>query len=143
ARYNALGLLVKFQIVSSGWAQISVNDVSGQSYIASSGFPTSNVNPSPFIKFNTAYANWNANTLTTVIAHEMGHCIGFRHTDYMDRSYSGCPGPPTEASAPWGAIHIPGTPTGPDPNSWMLACIGNGMNRPFNANDKIALNYLY
>src|SRR4030095_6735442 len=109
ARYNALGLLVKFQIVSSGWAQISVNDVSGQSYIASSGFPTSNGNPYPFIKFNTAYANWNANTLTTVIAHEMGHCIGFRHTDYMDRSYSGCSGPPTEPSAPWGAIHIPRT----------------------------------
>jgi len=143
ARYNALGLLVKFQIVNSGWAQISVSDVSGQSYIASSGFPTSNGNPYPFIKFNTAYANWNANTLTTVLAHEMGHCIGFRHTDYMDRSFSGCPPPFNEGAGSVGAIHIPGTPTGPDAKSWMLACISNGVNRPFNANDKIALNYLY
>jgi hypothetical protein len=42
-----------------------------------------------------------------------------------------------------GAIHIPGTPTGPDPTSWMLACIGSGVNRPFNSNDVTALNYLY
>jgi hypothetical protein len=42
-----------------------------------------------------------------------------------------------------GAVHIPGTPTGPDANSWMLACIANGVNREFNNNDKTALDYLY
>jgi Zn-dependent protease with chaperone function len=142
ARYNAQGLLIKFQIINSGWPNIFVTDVSGQPYIASSGFP-SNGNPYIFIKFNTAYANWTTNTLTTVLAHEMGHCIGFRHTDYMNRSYS-CGGSAyNEGSAGVGAIHIPGTPTGPDPNSWMLACISNGVNRYFNANDKIALSYLY
>ncbi|SIT94188.1 Dual-action HEIGH metallo-peptidase, partial [Pontibacter indicus] len=42
-----------------------------------------------------------------------------------------------------GAVHIPGTPTGADPNSWMLACIGTGVNRYFNSNDRTALRYLY
>jgi hypothetical protein len=77
------------------------------------------------------------------MAHEIGHCIGFRHTDYMDRSYS-CGGSATnEGASTVGAIQIPGTPSGPDANSFMLACIGSGMNRPFNNNDKTALSYLY
>jgi hypothetical protein len=62
----------------------------------------------------------------------------------MKRSYS-CGGRPVaegEVTTGVGAVHIPGTPTGGDPNSWMLAC-SNGTNRPFNANDKIALAYLY
>jgi hypothetical protein len=81
--------------------------------------------------------------VASILAHEMGHCIGFRHTDYMDRSFS-CGGSPTnEGASTVGAIQIPGTPAGPDPNSWMLSCIGSGQNRPFNANDKTALNYLY
>ena len=77
------------------------------------------------------------------MAHEIGHAIGFRHTDYMNRSYSCGGSPVNEGSAGVGAIHVPGTPTGPDPNSWMLSCIGSGQNRPFNANDRTALNYLY
>jgi hypothetical protein len=142
ARYNARNLQLTFQKVTSGTADIIVSDVSNQVYIASSGFPSGG-NPYNSVKFNTAYANWAGNTLTTVLAHEIGHCIGFRHTDYMDRSYS-CGGLPyNEGSAGIGAIHIPGTPTGPEPNSWMLACIGNGVNRPFDANDRKALNFLY
>jgi hypothetical protein len=48
-----------------------------------------------------------------------------------------------EGASNVGAILIPGTPAGPDPNSWMLSCIGMGENRPFNSNDQIALNFLY
>lgn len=141
ARYNAENLLLTFTRVSSG-GNIVVTTVGGGNYIASAGFPSGG-NPYGGIKFNLQYANMNANTLTSVIAHEMGHCIGFRHTDYMNRAYS-CGGAATnEGAGSVGAIHIPGTPTGPDPNSWMLACIGNGVDRPFNANDKTALNYLY
>ena len=73
----------------------------------------------------------------------MGHCIGFRHTDYMNRSYScGCSAV-NEGASSVGAILIPGTPSGPDSGSWMLSCIGSGQNRPFNNNDKTALSYLY
>lgn len=141
ARYNAEGLQLTFQRVTSG-ANITIQTVNGGNYIASAGFP-SNGNPYPTVNFNRQYRNWNVNTLASVFAHEMGHCIGFRHTDYMSREYS-CGGAHyDEGQAGVGAIFIPGTNPDPDPNSWMLACIGNGINRPFNANDVVALNYLY
>jgi hypothetical protein len=84
--------------------------------------------------------------IATILAHEIGHCIGFRHTDY-DTRVSCWPlvgnedrgVPPSER-----AIHIPGTPVNPDFTSWMLACpVARGENRPFNANDVRALRYLY
>lgn len=140
ARYNAENLGLTFSRVTSG-GNIVITVVNGGGFIASAGFPSGG-NPYPSIQFNRQYRNWNNATLTSVFAHEIGHCIGFRHTDYMNRAYS-CGSGGNEGSAGVGAIHIPGTPTGPDAASWMLACIGNGVNRPFNANDVTALNYLY
>lgn len=142
SRYNAEGLGLTFQRVNSG-GNINIKVVNGGSFIASAGFPSGG-NPYPEVQFNRQYQNWNVNTLATVMAHEIGHCIGFRHTDYMNRAYScGTGGNEGQETNGVGAVHIPGTPTGPDAGSWMLACIGNGINRPFNANDKIALDYLY
>ena len=142
SRYNAQNLQMTFTRVASG-GNINIKIVNGGNYIASAGFPTSSGNPYNEVKFNKQYQNWQVNTLASVFAHEIGHCIGFRHTDYMDRSYS-CGGSyANEGASSVGAVHIPGTPTTADPNSWMLACIGNGINRPFNANDATALNYLY
>lgn len=150
ARYNALGLRITFQRVTSGNANITIQGFyqgpsGGFITLGSAGFPTSNGNPYNTIRMNThpqAYgSNPNVNYVGSVIQHEMGHCIGFRHTDYMNRAYS-CGSGGNEGSAGVGAIHIPGTPTGPDAGSWMLAC-SNGGNRTFNANDRVALNYLY
>lgn len=143
ARYNALGLQISFQRVSSGGNIVITPAPSGAGYLASAGFP-SNGNAYNSVLVNRTYLDtWNANTVASIIAHEVGHCIGFRHTDYMNRSYS-CGGRKyNEKAGSVGAVLIPGTPSGPDANSWMLACIGNGDNRPFNANDVIALNYLY
>lgn len=146
ARYNAENLTITFQRVSSG-ADIQIvkaNFFEQYLFLASAGFPTADGKPYNRIKISTVQMNGQpADTKTSIIAHEIGHCIGFRHTDYMDRSYS-CGGSPSdEGQSDVGAIHIPGTPTGPDANSWMLACIGSGQNRPFNANDKVALDYLY
>lgn len=142
ARYNAEGLQITFSRVTSGGNIVIKKAPIWAGYIASAGFPSGG-NPYNQVLFNTTYATWNANTLASIIAHEVGHCIGFRHTDYMDRSYS-CGGAySNEGAGSVGAVHIPGTPTGADANSWMLACIGNGNNRPFNNNDKTALNYLY
>ena len=142
ARYNAENITIDMQRVASG-GDINIKIVNGGSYIASAGFPTSGGDPYGTVKFNRQYQNWQLSTLASVFAHEMGHCIGFRHTDYMDRSFS-CGGSPTnEGASSVGAIHIAGTPTGPDSGSWMLSCIGNGVNRPFNNNDKTALGVLY
>ena len=144
ARYNALGLRITFSRVTSGGNIVISAAPAGSGYLASAGFPTAAGNPYNSVRVNRTYLDtWNINTVTSIIAHEVGHCVGFRHTDYMNRAYS-CGGTPVnEGSAGVGAHHIPGTPVGPDAGSWMLACIGNGVNRPFNANDVIALNYLY
>ncbi|MEP6610295.1 MAG: M57 family metalloprotease [Mucilaginibacter sp.] len=150
ARYNALNLTLKFQVVSSGGdiQIIGFNEGPSGGYITlgSSGFPTSAGDPYNQIQMNTnaqAYGtNPDVNYLTSVLQHEMGHCIGFRHTDYMNRAFS-CGGRRSnEGSAGIGAINIPGTPTKADAGSWMLAC-SSGTDRTFNSNDAIALNYLY
>jgi hypothetical protein len=142
ARYNAENLALSFQRVASG-GNINITVVNGGSYIASAGFPSGG-NPYNEVKFNKRYAGYSNGFLTSVIAHEMGHCIGFRHTDYMNRSYScGTGGNEGQETSGVGAVYIPGTPSGPDAGSWMLSCTGASTNRPFNSNDKTALNYLY
>jgi hypothetical protein len=141
SRYNALGLRITFTRVSSG-GNIQIVSGSG-SFLASSGFP-SRGNPYNRVILNaSAVAGQPNNTVASILAHEIGHCIGFRHTDYMNRAYSCGGSPVNEGASTVGAVLIPGTPSAPDPNSWMLSCIGSGQNRPFNANDITALNYLY
>lgn len=142
ARYNAEGLGITFLRVTSS-PNITIRVVNTRQYIASAGFPTGG-NPYNTINFAKTYTTgYSDGFLTTVLAHEMGHCIGFRHTDYMDRSYSCGGSTANEGASTVGAILIPGTPSGPDALSWMLACLSATTNRPFNANDKVALNYLY
>ena len=82
---------------------------------------------------------------THVIAHEMGHCVGLRHTDWFSRV---CNNGQNEGQGFDGAIHIPGTPTGIDITSLMRSCPVPGTNPrnytgSFNANDVRALEYLY
>jgi hypothetical protein len=149
ARYNALGLQITLSRVSSGGQVKIVGFNEGPSggfiTLGSSGFPDAAGNPYPEIQMNTnaqAYGtNPNQGYITSVLQHEMGHCIGFRHTDYKDRSSCGHR-KQNEGTAGVGAIWIPGTPTGFDSESFMLACSA-GTDRTFNANDVIALNYLY
>ncbi len=142
ARYNAENLGLTFTRVASG-GSIVIRIVNTRQYIASAGFPSGG-NAYPEIKYAKTYTSgYSDGFMTTVIAHEIGHCIGFRHTDYMDRSYSCGGSTANEGASTVGAIHIPGTPTTADPGSWMLACLGASTNRPFNNNDKTALAYLY
>jgi Dual-action HEIGH metallo-peptidase len=147
-RYNALGLSLTFQKVSGTRADINVKTFYQVSNtLGSAGFPTKGGRPYGTINMNLYWYNSGVavNALATTIAHEMGHCIGFRHTDYMDRSYS-CGGAfYNEGTSSYGAVHIPGTPTGPSANSWMLACgsTANNFDRPFTSADQTALTYVY
>lgn len=145
SRYNALGLRITFSRVTSGGNIVISAAPSGAGYLASAGFPTSSGNPYNSVLVNRSYLDtWNANTVTSIIAHEVGHCIGYRHTDYANRAYSCGGSAVNEGQAGVGAILIPGTPsTNAVAGSWMLACIGNGVNRPFIASDITALNYVY
>ena len=149
-RYNAESLTVTFQRVTTG-ADISiVAYYEASNVLGSAGFPNTTGDPYNEVRMNTYHYSTgttatNTNYIATIIAHEVGHCIGFRHTDYMNRAYS-CGGRRSnegQATNGVGAVHIPGTPTSGDPNSFMLACVGTNVNRYFNANDKIALSYLY
>lgn len=150
ARYNSLGLNIVFQRVASG-GEINITGAnlgtSGGGCILgqAAGFPTSSGNPSPGFTLSTSscattYLN-TVDKVDEVIAHEIGHCIGFRHTDYKKRASCG-PGP-GESAGTIGAVWIPGTPTNVSGsyNSWMMACT-NG-SPLFNADDVIALQYVY
>ena len=105
------------------------------------GFPTRKGDPAKGFGINSRWfelLNPSLAEVTGTMAHEVGHCIGFRHTDYMTRE--SCGQNINEGTARVGAIYIPGTPTGSDANSLMQAC---GPADSFNNNDRIALNYLY
>jgi len=131
ARYNSLGdLKIVFQRVNSG-GEIQITGAnlgtSGGGCILgqASGFPTASGNPSSGFTLSTSscattYIN-SADKADEVMAHEIGHCIGFRHTDYKKRSSCG-PGP-GESAGSIGAVYIPGTPTNVSGsyNSWMMA----------------------
>jgi len=147
-RYNAENLRVHFRRVSSG------QDITIRSFyqvsntLGSSGFPSSSGAPYSTVQMNTYWyststGSTNVNYIGTIMAHEMGHCIGFRHTDYMNRSYSCGGSAVNEGSAGIGAVYIPGTPSGPSAGSWMLSCVGSNVNRPFTSADRTALNYVY
>ncbi len=152
ARYNAENLLLTFQrVTSSSGADITVSRLSrrdeNNGVLGSAGFPTNTGNPYNKIKMSgileSAYG-LSTGGIATIFGHELGHCIGFRHTDYFDRSISCGGSPANEGSAGVGAIHIPGTPTGAtlSAKSWMLSCTDGG-DRPFNNDDQTALDYLY
>jgi hypothetical protein len=150
SRYNDEGLELTFTRVSNqSIADISITRLSFlQSLLGvlgSAGFPDANGDPYDEILLNGNLENsFTVNGMATVIAHEMGHCIGLRHTDYFDRSIS-CGGDPTdEGASDIGANHIPGTPTGATKadGSYMLSCT-DGSDRPFNGDDQTALDYLY
>ncbi|MDO7885876.1 M57 family metalloprotease [Hymenobacter cheonanensis] len=145
-RYNAASLQLTFRRITSGTADLPVKYSSnlGTGVLGQSGGFPSGGNPAPgFTLVPNVINSSNINYIATIMAHEMGHCIGFRHTDYMNRAYSCGGSASNEGASTVGAIQIPGTPASADPNSWMLACVGNGVNRPFNTNDVTALNYLY
>lgn len=153
ARYNSYGLKIKFQRVSTG-GDIVITDadlgpaVNGKCTLGqSAGFPSKKGNPAPGFTLSTnscatSYLN-TADKADEVMAHEIGHCIGFRHTDYTTRA--SCGEIANEGKGSIGAVHIPGTPTadqvGGNYNSWMMSCT-NG-NPGFSASDGVALNYVY
>ena len=145
-RYNAAGLRLTFRRISTTGANLPVkysSDLGAGVLGQSGGFPSGG-NPAPgFTLVPNVINSSNTNYIATIMAHEMGHCIGMRHTDYYNRQYS-CGGRKSnEGASTVGAILIPGTPSTAEPNSWMLACVGNGVDRPFTANDLTALSYIY
>lgn len=141
--YNALntGLNFTLSYSSSTSADIVVyrNPYnSGAGGVA--GFPSGG-QPYKWVQLYSGMDAYDTNVNEHVITHEIGHCLGLRHTDYFSRA--SCGQNSNEGSAGVGAVHVPGTPTGIDWNSVMLACFSNNEDGEFGFYDRVALEYLY
>ncbi|WP_420315905.1 M57 family metalloprotease [Ekhidna sp.] len=141
--YNRLNIGLNFNLsygTNYGNKDIVVYKVSGGGG-GSAGFPSGG-KPYKWVQIQSGTSSYGTNVVEHVITHEIGHSVGFRHTDYFDRSIS-CGSGGNEGSAGVGAIHIPGTPTGADMNSIMLACFSSSEDGEFGSYDVTALEYLY
>jgi len=103
------------------------------------GFPSGG-QPYKWVNIYRGMENYDTNTNEHVITHEIGHCMGLRHTDWFSRASCGQSG---ESANPDGAVQIPGTPSSADQNSIMLACFSDNEDGEFSNFDRIALEYLY
>ena len=104
------------------------------------GFPSSNGVANKFVQIY-GIESLSTNVNEHVITHEIGHSIGFRHTDWFDRA--SCSSGGNEGTGSDGAVHIPGTPTGRDLSSIMQACFATNVSGNFNGNDVTALRAMY
>ena len=150
--YNDIGSQLTFQRVAFGLkgknkAKIEVTAFSAQpsgGFITlgiAAGFPSKKGDPAKGFKINTVWfdlLNPSTAEVAGTMAHEIGHCIGLRHTDYQTRE--SCGQNINEGSAGVGAVHIAGTPTGSDTTSLMQAC---GPATSFNNNDENAILAIY
>ncbi|MFP2930494.1 zinc-dependent metalloprotease [Pyxidicoccus sp. 3LG] len=141
ANYNALGLRITFQRGGTGCtANITATTMSGAG--GSAGFPSGG-RPYGTINIGTGLQSYSAGVNEHVITHELGHAVGFRHSDYYNRAIS-CGSGGNEGTAGVGAIHIPGTPTTASTGgSLMNSCFRSSETGNFSSSDRTALNYLY
>lgn len=141
--YNALNIGLNFSLSfgTNFWTKdIVVYKVNNGQAGGQAGFPSGG-NPYKWVQIFSGMENYSYNVNEHVMTHEIGHCLGLRHTDYFNRA--SCGQNSNEGSAGVGAVHVPGTPTGIDWNSVMLACFSTSENGEFGFYDRVALEYLY
>jgi len=142
SNYNALGLVFTLARgpTTGCSANISARTMSGTG--GSAGFPSGGY-PYSAINIGTGLQNYSNDVNEHVITHEIGHCLGMRHSDYYNRSIS-CGSGGNEGSAGVGAIHIPGTPTTATVGgSIMNSCFRSTETGEFSSSDRTAFQYLY
>ncbi len=142
ANYNALGLRITFARgpTTGCTANISARTTTGTG--GSAGFPSGGL-PYGTINIGTGLQNYSVDVNEHVISHELGHCIGFRHSDYYNRAIS-CGSGGNEGASTVGAILIPGTPsTATVGGSVMNSCFRSTESGEWTSSDITALNYLY
>jgi len=145
ANYNNLRLsfhMTRTSGSTSGCSATITGKISGP-VGGSSGFPSGG-RPFNTINIGGGLSTFAVGTVTHVITHELGHCVGFRHSDFFDRSISCGGAASNEGQAGVGAILIPGTPSGAKVGgSIMNACFRTNETGKFTSTDVTALNALY
>jgi hypothetical protein len=142
ANYNSLGLRITMARgpTTGCTANITAQTMSGTG--GSAGFPSGG-KPYGVINIGTGLNTYSVDVNEHVITHELGHAVGFRHTDYYNRAIS-CGSGGSEGDGGVGAIHIPGTPTtAVVGGSIMNSCFRSTETGEWTSSDVTALNYLY
>jgi hypothetical protein len=140
--YNALNTSKTFTLsfAASTNADIVVyRNINSTKNGGRAGFPSGG-QPYKWVQIYNGMESFSTNANEHVITHEIGHCMGLRHTDWFSRQSCGESG---EAAGANGAVYIPGTLSGYDSNSLMLACFSASTNGEFGFYDRVALEYLY
>jgi len=146
SNYNALGLQFHMTRTTGSTtgcsATIAARTTTGTGGV--SGFPSGGL-PFNAINIGTGLATGFAvATVRHVIMHELGHTIGFRHSDFFNRAISCGGSASNEGSAGVGAILITGTPSGATVGgSVMNSCFRTTESGQFTSTDITALNALY
>ena len=145
--YNQLGLTFNMvRVPASEPAEITVSIVSLGGALGVAGFPNGNGLPFSSVRLDPAAFNGRTDDeAELVVTHEIGHCLGLRHSDWYNRSLS-CGQGGNEGSGSVGAEFIPGTVEF-DPESIMNSCGTNRtagfVNGEFSQFDAVALRELY
>jgi Dual-action HEIGH metallo-peptidase len=141
--YNSQGLSFTMARGSAPDCSVTITAKTMNGTGGSAGFPTGG-KPYGTINIGTGLQSYSADVNEHVITHELGHCIGFRHTDYYNRSISCGGAASNEGPSNVGAIHIPGTPTTANVGgSVMNSCFRSTESGEWSSSDRTALNYLY
>jgi hypothetical protein len=143
SNYNGQGLRITMARgpTTGCTANITAKTMTGTG--GSAGFPSGGL-PYGTINIGTGLQNYSVDVNEHVITHELGHCIGFRHSDYYNRAIS-CGGAySNEGASTVGAVLIPGTPsTATVGGSVMNSCFRSTESGEWTSSDRTALAYLY
>lgn len=141
--YNSQNLRIRFARGSASDCNATITAQTSSGAGGSAGFPSGG-KPYGTINIGTGLQSYSNDVNEHVITHELGHAVGFRHSDYYNRAISCGGAASNEGTAGVGAILIPGTPsTATVGASIMNSCFRSTETGEWTASDKTALNYLY
>ncbi|HEY8206011.1 MAG TPA: zinc-dependent metalloprotease [Myxococcaceae bacterium] len=142
--YNQLGLSFTLaRSPASGCSATITAKVAAGVVGGSSGFPKGG-KPYGTINIGDGLQAYSTDVNEHVITHEIGHTIGFRHSDYYNRAISCGGSPVNEGPSNVGANLIPGTPsTATVGGSVMNSCFRSTENGEWSSSDRTALDALY
>ncbi len=141
--YNQLGLAFTMARGPTTGCNANITATITTGAGGSAGFPSGGL-PYNTINIGTGLNTYSVDVNEHVITHELGHAIGFRHSDYYNRSISCGGSASNEGTAGVGATVIPGTPSTTTVGaSIMNACFRSTETGEWTSTDITALNYLY